>query len=180
LGGSNTTVAPGSGAAAGSYGPQGTHTQYTNNPGAPGTTATGTQQVGAPAAAPAAGASQGTLGPHQSRLANKLDPRVNTGLDHGTAGAHAPNAFAGPQQVGASTAAPAAEGTFGPHGSRIANAPDPRVDSDQDGGQTLGVGQASYTGAAPNTVGPHKSGVMNKLDPTVKSNAGGKKIAGYY
>ncbi|KAK4447222.1 hypothetical protein QBC34DRAFT_382472 [Podospora aff. communis PSN243] len=40
----------------------------------------------------------------------------------------------------------APEGTYGPHGSRLANALDPRVDSDRDGSPKHGV--SGYGGAA--------------------------------
>lgn len=102
-------------------------------------------------------APEGTYGPHKSRLANALDPRVDSdgdrarGMDHRTG--H-PNPFGGaaggPQHMsGGPAGAPPSmhgaggygssnnrvpEGTYGPHSSRLANAADPRVDSDRDGG----------------------------------------------
>ena len=42
----------------------------------------------------------------------------------------------------------APEGTFGPHESRVANALDPRVDSDRDGRPSHGI--SDYGGAAAN------------------------------
>lgn len=167
----------------------------------------------------------GTYGPHSSRIANALDPRVDSDMD-GRGQRHNNNmnmagggAGAG---VGAGTAAygggaaGAPEGTYGPHSSRLANAMDPRVDSDRDGRAqagyqgtgyphdgTTGVGgygqpqqQAGYggsamsganamtgTGAGPGpaakTAGPHKSDLMNKLDPRVDSKTGMMKEAGY-
>jgi hypothetical protein len=97
----------------------------------------------------------------------------------------------------------AREGTYGPHGSRMANALDPHVDSDRDrhvgpgathapGGMMGGHGAAAGghghgamgttstataggAGAAPHTAGPHKSDLLNKLDPRVDSQTGAVK-----
>lgn len=103
-----------------------------------------------------------------------------------------------------------AEGVRGPHDSRVANAADPRVDSDRDGSHTVGagtgvghntyntgngvghtgtgVGHNNYTtgttgttgtgightgpttGHSNTTAGPHSSNLANKLDPTVDSD----------
>jgi len=90
------------------------------------------------------------------------------------------------------------EGLAGPHSSRLANAADPRVDSDLDstrnnGAFTTGAGQhtsgVGYTGAGlhsgPGTAitgstnaGPHNSNIMNKLDPTVDSDLSGRGNVG--
>lgn len=174
---------------------------------------------------------EGTYGPHRSRVANALDPRVDSDMDG--RGAHAGAAAAGVGGggiggggMGGGTArhvpptAPGAhgthshggnnipEGTYGPHSSRMANALDPRVDSDRDrtvGGAPGGYGQQqqppmvhggaapygspygasqapgagvqpsvglSGPGPAPNTAGPHRSDLLNKLDPRVDSKAG--------
>jgi hypothetical protein len=66
-------------------------------------------------------------------------------------------------------------GTHGPHDSRVANAADPRVDSDRDGRGALG---SNAPGPAPNTAGPHKSDMLNKLDPRVDSDLDGSKTTG--
>jgi len=66
-------------------------------------------------------------------------------------------------------------GTHGPHGSRVANAADPRVDSDRDGRGALG---SSGPGPASNTAGPHKSDMLNKLDPRVDSDLDHSKTVG--
>lgn len=71
-------------------------------------------------------------GPHDSNLANKADPRVDSDMDH----------RAHHQQLGNTTAAPAGSsyattgtgqtqthGTTGPHKSNLLNKLDPRVDS---------------------------------------------------
>jgi len=74
----------------------------------------------------------------------------------------------------------APEGTYGPHSSRLANAVDPRVDSDRDNrthapvqGQSTTVHQGPLIqpGPASKTAGPHKSNILNKLDPSVNSKA---------
>jgi len=131
-------------------------------------------------------APEGTYGPHKSRIANALDPRVDSDLGGSShaCGAHRH-----------ATAAPARgevpEGSYGPHHSRIANALDPRVDSDLDRNQagTHGHGApaahhaphhathhgpagAALPGPAPTTAGPHHSDILNKLDPTVDSRTG--------
>ena len=85
------------------------------------------------------------------------------------------------------------EGTYGPHQTRIANALDPRVDSDLDsqrarhtvrgaGGNALGTGVAGGTTSSTTsagtgvhsgtTAGPHRSDMANKLDPRVDSKTG--------
>lgn len=89
------------------------------------------------------------------------------------------------------------EGTAGPHSSRVANAADPRVDSDLDssrntGGVTGVTGPSTthgttggYTGAgtgvnAPGSanVGPHSSNIANKLDPRIDSDLDGSRNMG--
>jgi hypothetical protein len=104
-------------------------------------------------------------GPHDSNLANKADPRVdsdrdgshnthnthtshNTGVSsgvgtshaHGTAGTNHGSTFAGQTTSGSTTA--------GPHSSNVANKLDPRVDSDRDGSRNAGAasGTSGYSG----------------------------------
>jgi len=62
-------------------------------------------------------------GPHDSNLANKLDPRVDSDRD-------------GSARIGAGTGP--ASSTAGPHGSNFLNQADPRIDSDLDGSRTVG------------------------------------------
>ena len=70
------------------------------------------------------------------------------------------------------------EGVAGPHGSRVANAADPRVDSDRDGSRTA-AGTTAGTGGYPSTnAGPHDSKIANKLDPTVDSDMDGSRNMG--
>ena len=46
-----------------------------------------------------------------------------------------------------------AEGATGPHSSRLANAIDPRVDSDMDGSRRVGTTAGNMGGAGPHSVG---------------------------
>jgi len=85
------------------------------------------------------------------------------------------------------------EGSVGPHSSKVANAADPRVDSDLDSSRhngagiggthgTSGVGHNTSTGAgygssnntgigsSNTTAGPHSSNLANKVDPRVDSD----------
>ena len=177
------------------------------------------------------GIPEGTYGPHSSRLANALDPRVDSDLDStraagagavagsgmgmgmGTGGGHAaapaPAALGGytggASGFGASSGTGVPEGTYGPHSSRVANALDPRVDSDRDRhvgpgathapGAGAGGGMAGMTGGSSttsagmgagvagghhhHTAGPHKSDLLNKLDPRVDSKTGAWKGHGH-
>lgn len=168
---------------------------------------------------PPPGGAGATNGPHHSRLANKLDMTVDSKAyeraNLGTSAASATYQNAGVPDVHRNShhhqggsgglmsgGAGAPEGTYGPHGSRVANAADPRVDSDRDGhgagygqqhqgvgagyghgvtpqsglgqhqGQGHHLGGSVLPGPAPNTAGPHKSDMMNKLDPKVDSTGG--------
>ncbi|KAH7149462.1 hypothetical protein B0J13DRAFT_306452 [Dactylonectria estremocensis] len=208
-----------------------------------------------------------TDGPHNSNLLNKADPRVDSDRDHsknlganphGTSGTNTgaygssnthSSALGGNHGVigGHNTTNTGGysggiqEGSVGTHNSRVANAADPRIDSDLDGSRTLGSNtQGTHTGAhsgafgsstgthgtstthgtshgtshgglgsstaphgthagglgsstthntsatggaygsgpAPNTVGPHKSDLLNKVDPRVDSDLDGSKTVG--
>ncbi|KAI1875670.1 uncharacterized protein JN550_001956 [Neoarthrinium moseri] len=164
---------------------------------------------------------EGVHGTHNSRVANAADPRIDSDRDHrgapgstiggthsthtgthgtsglgstgthgvGSTGTHGTSAFG-------SSGAP--EGTHGTHNSRVANAADPRFDSDRDHRAAPGSGlgssgahsgthgthgtaghlAAAHDGPAPNTAGPHKSDMLNKVDPRVDSNLDGSKTVG--
>ncbi|KAG0645065.1 hypothetical protein D0Z07_9277 [Hyphodiscus hymeniophilus] len=81
-------------------------------------------------------------GPHNSNLANKADPRVDSDLDgRGNRHGAATGAFAGVTGASGSHATPGSgvtQNTAGPHNSDLANKVDPRVDADLDGSTTLG------------------------------------------
>ncbi|KAK3941268.1 hypothetical protein QBC46DRAFT_106849 [Diplogelasinospora grovesii] len=152
---------------------------------------------------------QGVHGPHGSRVANTLDPRVDSDRDGsrtvgtgstgytgtgtgtggytgttGTTGAGTYDSY-GSTGTGAGygqsqgygavgSGGSGVTGMAGPHGSRIANAADPRVDSDRDGRGAIGTGP----GPAPNTAGPHKNDMLNKVDPRVDSDMDGSRTVG--
>lgn len=173
-----------------------------------------------PMAQTASSIPEGTYGPHSSRLANALDPRVDSDLDSTRAGAglgagggmggHAPappalggytGGAAGFGASGGGGGGSVPEGTYGPHSSRVANALDPRVDSDRDrhvgpgathapgagvgagvgaGGMAAGTSSTTTAGAGVHhTAGPHKSDLLNKLDPRVDSKTGAWKGHGH-
>lgn len=158
------------------------------------------------------GTTEGAHGPHSSRLANAADPRVDsdrdgsrtmgTGTGTGNFGTHGTTGGMG--GFGTHNTHGATEGVHGPHSSRVANAVDPRVDSDRDGSRTMGsaatgtgfhsgAGSGPHSsrtanaidprvgggvGAAGNTAGPHNSDMMNKMDPRVDSDLDGSKTLG--
>ncbi|KAJ5668772.1 hypothetical protein N7462_009842 [Penicillium macrosclerotiorum] len=75
----------------------------------------------------ASGPASSTAGPHESNLANKADPRVDSDRSQGGLGYV-------PEHQQASThsyASGPASSTAGPHESNLANKADPRVDSDR-------------------------------------------------
>jgi hypothetical protein len=152
-------------------------------------------------------APEGTHGPHNSGLANAADPRVDSDWDNSrTVGGRT----AGHGEIGSGTyntgttgagLGGAREGEFGPHGSRMANAADPRVDSDLDGSRTVGntgystgntgfsggnsglnagyagSGATGFTGThgdPAGTHGPHHSRISNVADPRVDSDRDGR------
>src|SRR5436853_3186421 len=122
------------------------------------------------------GTAEGVAGPHSSRIANAMDPRVDSDLDGSNrVGAGAAAAGAAPatgthnyghhhnphhavgttgNTYGSGAAAPTgtAEGVYGPHSSRLANTLDPRVDSDRDGSVRAG-GPTTDTGYVPGGTG---------------------------
>lgn len=143
-------------------------------------------------------------GPHDSNLANKLDPRVDSDLDGssrigagttstttgtgaGYGGSHVGNTTG--HHTGA-TGGLSNSTNAGPHNSNLANKVDPRVDSDLDGrgnrhgANTGGIFGASGSHATPgsgtaqNTAGPHNSDLANKLDPRVDADLDGSTTIG--
>ncbi|KAL8376199.1 hypothetical protein RB595_007349 [Gaeumannomyces hyphopodioides] len=74
---------------------------------------------------------EGTSGPHNSRVGNTADPRVDSDRDHRAN----PNNSIGTGHSGSAmgpTSTTGTYGTTGPHSSNMANKADPRVDSDRD------------------------------------------------
>ena len=78
-------------------------------------------------------------GPHSSKVANKLDPRVDSDRDN--------------RDNPASTQSGPAPNTAGPHKSDLLNKLDPRVDSDLDGSRT--IGDKAHAGATGGTHTTH-------------------------
>jgi len=146
---------------------------------------------------------EGVHGPHSSRTANAADPRVDSDRDHraapgtSTFGSNTHTGTHGTSGLGSSTGAGygshnTSEGVHGPHGSRVANAADPRVDSDRDhraapgssafgstthgthnthsSGLTGSTGTYGSGGVPEGTHGPHGSRVANAADPRVDSD----------
>ncbi|RBQ68290.1 hypothetical protein VDGD_00159 [Verticillium dahliae] len=84
-------------------------------------------------------------GPHDSNLANKADPRVDSDRDHrGTTGTGYGSSTTGTgydnttSGLGSSVNSGPAPNTAGPHSKDFLNKADPRVDSDRDGSKTVG------------------------------------------
>jgi hypothetical protein len=136
---------------------------------------------------------EGTYGTHNSRVANAADPRIDsdhdrtTGLNShnirgtgltgatgtGPTGTHGTAGLTGTQGThgyGSGLSSGTHEGAHGPHSSRVANAADPRVDSDRDGSRTAGTTHGAGYGTAEGTHGPHSSRVANAADPRVDSD----------
>jgi hypothetical protein len=161
------------------------------------------------------GAPEGSHGPHDSRVANAADPRVDSDRDGshtagrttgthttgthttgthttGTTGTTGFGRTAGHGEYGSGLGTGSAEGAHGPHSSRIANAADPRVDSDRDGSNTLGsnthnthttgtgFGTTGRTtgGTTEGLHGPHSSRIANAADPRVDSDRDGSNTLG--
>jgi len=133
-----------------------------------------------------AGTREGEHGPHSSRVANVIDPRVDSDRD-GSRNAGAAyrghttsttdtHGVAGTGLTGVTGTHGAPTGTHGPHNSRVANAADPLVDSDRDG--RANVVRHTAPGPTPNTAGPHKSDMLNKMDPRVDSDMDNSKTVG--
>ncbi|KAF2397373.1 hypothetical protein EJ06DRAFT_457368, partial [Trichodelitschia bisporula] len=136
------------------------------------------------------GASSNTAGPHDSNIANKLDPRVDSDRD-GSRNAGAAAYGPGGHQTAGGYGTTGYTGTHtGPHDSNIANRMDPMVDSDRDGSRNAGAsaygpgghntaGGYGTTGYSGNqNAGPHDSKLANKLDPRVDSDRDGSSRVG--
>ncbi|PHH77898.1 hypothetical protein CDD82_3304 [Ophiocordyceps australis] len=136
-----------------------------------------------------------TDGPHESNVANKMDPRIDSDRDHsknmganphGTATTGASDTthgtgggafFTGGQtgthgteHTGSTRTHGAPEGTHGPHDSRAANAADPRVDSDRDGSRNMGT--TGHHGTTGTHTGHHDHGTTDTHTGTTGSHTG--------
>jgi len=77
-------------------------------------------------------------GPHNSNLANKFDPRVDSDLDgRGNRHGASKGGIFGASGSHATAGSGTAQNTAGPHNSDTLNKIDPRVDSDRDGSATF-------------------------------------------
>lgn len=109
--------------------------------------------------------------------ASGLTGAQHTGHQQGIAGSGNPvTGGQGHQAYNAPT------GTHGTHNNKMANAADPRIDSDRDHRGAPGDKGTSHVGSGPgpaaNTAGPHSSDMMNKVDPRVDSDLDGSKTVG--
>lgn len=105
-------------------------------------------------------------GPHNSNLANKADPRIDSDLDGsrnlgagstttGNSAYTSPNAGTGYGGTSGATTHSTST-TAGPHNSNLLNKVDPRVDSDRDGSRNLGTATGNTTGThTGHTTGTH-------------------------
>ncbi|KAF5559866.1 period circadian [Fusarium napiforme] len=173
---------------------------HTTTGGLGSTGATGTHSSGLP---------EGSVGPHSSRAANAADPRVDSDLDssrrtgatgsHGLSGTtgttggltggstysenmpgHTTGGLGHTGGMGRSENLP--EGSVGPHSSRVANAADPRVDSDLDSSRrTGGLGGNTYDQTTTGTSGfsSHGAGAHGPTG-THTSGLGGTGSTGTY
>lgn len=120
----------------------------------------------------------GTHGTHNSRVANAADPRFDsdrdhraapgttglghTGAGHSEIGTHAGyNTHTGTHAGAGVTGYNDPTGTHGTHNSRVANAADPRFDSDRDHRAAPGSAGTAHYGSGPGPA-PHTAGVHNK------------------
>jgi len=135
-------------------------------------------------------------GPHDSNMANKVDPRADSDRDnraaYNTSSGTANTAYGSGTGTGTGGYGGGSTGTTtttaGPHSSNLANKADPRVDSDRDNraayntssgtantayGSGTGTGTGGYGGGSTGTTttaGPHSSNLANKVDPRVDSD----------
>jgi len=140
------------------------------------------------------GTSEGVAGPHNSRVANAVDPRVDSDLD-GSRNAGAATGTAGygattGTNYGATTGQASHTHTQPIHNSAVLNKLDPRVDnngalgsSTHTGTHTTGThttgGHSHATGttgglSSSTNAGPHDSNLANKVDPRVDSDLDGR------
>jgi len=102
-------------------------------------------------------------GPHDSSMANKLDPRVDSDRDDrsglGSTGTHGTYGTTGTESTGTHTGTGYGTSTnVGPHHSNMANKPDPYVSSGRDGHTGLGSATRGTHGTAGTgypTLGTH-------------------------
>ncbi|TPX16933.1 uncharacterized protein E0L32_003495 [Thyridium curvatum] len=151
---------------------------------------------------------EGVHGPHSSRMANAADPRVDSDRDHRAApggtfggqtggyttggnthsmGTTAPHAHTGVGTTGmtgthgagtTTTGYNDPEGVHGPHSSRMANAADPRVDSDRDHRAAPGSTVGGQTGAYTTGGNTHSTGTTGMTGTHAHTGAGTTGMTG--
>ncbi|KAL1876581.1 hypothetical protein VTK73DRAFT_9245 [Phialemonium thermophilum] len=114
-------------------------------------------------------AREGEYGPHGSRTANTLEPRVDSDRDNRAQHHHGHSAGGGVPAAGGL----GSTGYGGTAGAGYGSGYDAGYGAG--GGQNIGgtgggYGAGSGPGPARNTAGPHGSDTMNKLDPRVDSD----------
>jgi hypothetical protein len=132
------------------------------------------------------GVHEGSAGPHDQNIANKVDPLV----DSATFGSNTTTGY-GNTGTGLNTGPDYGSTTAGRLDSNIANKVDPRVDSTTrahiigsntgagygTAGPTYGTGgQTGFPGGPSQSTnaGPHDSNMVNKIDPRVDSDLDGR------
>ncbi len=124
-------------------------------------------------------APEGTHRPHSSRIANTLDPRVHSDKDNSKTVGSNTNTQSGTGITGGNFSpglGTSSEGAYDPQGSKLANAADPRIDSDRDNSKTVGGELGS--GTSEGTYGPHGNRVANAVDPRADSDQDRSKTIG--
>jgi hypothetical protein len=125
-------------------------------------------------------APEGSHGPHDSKVGNAADPRVDSDRDHRAAAGSTTGTTGSTTTTTGPTvgAGHSSTGREGPHSSDLANKADPRIDSDRSGttlGNTAGdVGGSGREGVA----GPHGNRIMNAADPRVDSDRDASRTVG--
>jgi len=116
-------------------------------------------------------------GPHDSSMANKADPRVDSDNSsygqqgYGNTASHSTgNPLTGSHQ----------HNTTGHHQPSVAGQTTgiPFNEHQQTHQHGTGAYDSSLPGPAPSTAGPHKSNLMNKMDPRVDADLDGSKTVG--
>lgn len=121
-------------------------------------------------------------GPHDSHLANVADPRVSTDrAGQGYGNTNTTSGFGGNTHTSNTQGGYSGSDPRGPHDSHLANAADPRINSDRVGqgygntstGNTFGTGSNTHStthGGYSDPSGPHDSRLGNAADPRIDSN----------
>ena len=157
----------------------GTHTHSTG-------THTGTHTAGTHTAGST------NAGPHDSNMANKLDPRVDSDMD-GSRNMGASTGATGNSAYNSGTTGTGMTGNSGytgttgstnagPHSSNLANKMDPRVDSDMDGSRNMGANSGTTgTGYSGTHAGNNSGGYTgNQGGLSNSTNAGPHNVSSIY